>query len=184
MSNLSLLEALAKCLDDESAQVRNESILALRKMGAAAAAITGRLVEALEHEDSDFRILVIESFRSIVQELDPLLKPLLLATEDEDREVKQAAAYELGEIGEEAQAAVPRLFVMIEDDNDRYAASNAVAKISPRDVTLLIEKMQNESPFVRLAACKALRHLGTDAGQALSFSAGTACRCEVARAGK
>ena len=61
---------------------------------------------------------------------------------------------------------------MIEDDVDRYAARAAVNKISPRDVPLLIKKMTNESPFVRITACEALNTLGPDAAEALEFLEG------------
>jgi HEAT repeat protein len=168
-TNPKQLEALGAALDDTSAEVRRQAVLAIRRLGTAAIPAMPQLVEALKHEDRDFRILVIESFRPIVSNVDDLLKPLLQATHDSDREVKRTAAYELGEIGSEAQEAVPRLFVMIEDDVDRYAARAAVSKIGPRDVPLLIEKMKNESPFVRRTACDALNDLGAAAMPALSF---------------
>ncbi|MEO2049316.1 MAG: HEAT repeat domain-containing protein [Pirellulales bacterium] len=168
-TNPKRLGALTIALKDASAEVQRQAVLTLCRLGRAANPVAPQLVEALENEESEFRILVVESFRPIVGNVDELLKALLQATHDSDREVKRTAAYELGEIGSAAQDAIPRLFVMIEDDSDRYAARAAVAKIGPRDVSLLIEKMKNESPFVRRTACDALNDLGPDAMPALAF---------------
>jgi HEAT repeat protein len=164
-----MLENLGAAIADPSPEVRRQAVLTLRRLGPKALPAVPRLVSALEHEDSAFRILVIESFRPIIQDVPELLKPLLQATKDEDREVRRVATYEIGEIGETAQAAIPALFLLIEDDIDRYAARAAVNKISPRDIPLLIEKMQNESPFVRITACDSLNQLGPDAADALAF---------------
>jgi HEAT repeat protein len=167
-----MLADLGVAIADPSPKVRRQVVLTLRQLGPAAQPAVPQLVEALDNQNSDFRILVIESFRPIISDVSELLKPLLKATKDSDREVRRTAAYEIGEIGETAQEAVPALFLMIEDDVDRYAARAAVNKISPRDVPLLIKKMTNESPFVRLTACEALNTLGPDAAEALEFLEG------------
>ena len=167
-----MLADLGVAIADPSPKVRRQVVLTLRGLGPDAMPAVPQLVQALDNKDSDFRILVIESFRPIISDVSELLKPLLKATKDPDREVRRTAAYEIGEIGETAQEAVPTLFLMIEDDVDRYAARAAVNKISPRDVPLLIKKMTNESPFVRITACEALNTLGLDAAEALEFLEG------------
>ena len=167
-----VIAELGATIADPSPKVRRQGVLTLRGLGPDAMPAVPQLVEALDNKDSDFRILVIESFRPIISDVSELLKPLLKATKDPDREVRRTAAYEIGEIGETAQEAVPTLFLMIEDDVDRYAARAAVNKISPRDVPLLIKKMTNESPFVRITACEALNTLGPDAAEALEFLEG------------
>ncbi len=167
-----MLSDLGAAIADPSPKVRRQVVLTLRQLGPTAQPSMPQLVKALDSQDSAFRILVIESFRPIISDVSELLKPLLNATKDPDREVRRTAAYEIGEIGETAQEAVPTLFLMIEDDIDRYAARAAVNKISPRDVPLLIKKMTNESPFVRITACEALNTLGPDAAEALGFLEG------------
>ncbi len=164
-----LLAGLGAAIADASVSVRRQALLSLQRHGEKSLPCVPQLVSALHHEESAFRILVIESFRPIIHDVTQLVPPLLKALKDADREVRRVAAYELGEIGPPAQAAVPALFNLMEDDEDRYAARISLAKIGPHDLPLLVEKMKHESPFVRLAAIEGMNNLGIDALRAVPF---------------
>jgi 3-methyladenine DNA glycosylase AlkD len=87
----------------------------------------------------------------------------LQALQDDDWEVRAAAAVELETIGAEAVDAVPELIQALESDKTeevRRAAAEALGSIGPaaqEAVPVLAQALSDESVYMRWAVTKALK---------------------------
>jgi hypothetical protein len=98
--------------------------------------------------------------------------PLIIALEDEDWHVREAAAIVLGHIGPEAKEAVPALIEALQDEewDVRHAALGALGEIGPEAkeaVPALIKALRDEHPYTRQDAALALGSIGAEAKEAI-----------------
>ncbi len=171
----------------KDAEVRKAAAEALGKIGDVRA--LKPLLATLRDSDLDVREAVVEALDQIgykpgkyenaawywiaKKEWDqcvalgaPALKPLLAVLKDSDLDVRKAAAYALGKIGD--ARAVESLVVALKDVELREAASEALGKIGDaRAVEQLIAALKDKNEWVRKAAAKALGQIGAPAVEQL-----------------
>jgi HEAT repeat protein len=95
---------------------------------------------------------------------------LVAALDDSEWSVRRDAAVALGRFGSEARAAVPKLFRMLDREEDQDAARGALREIDDADadaVPVLIEGLESEDRRRRYYAVSLLRKIGPPAKQAL-----------------
>ncbi len=128
--------ALIKSLSDKRPEVRNSAAYALGKIGPAAKTALPELRKYFSSDDSFFQLACIWSSLNIQPgdaELTKLAVPLLTKALGDERELVRAeVAASLGELGESANSALPKLRSMASSDHSllvRGAASEAVKKL-------------------------------------------------------
>jgi HEAT repeat protein len=124
------------------------------------------LVKAAEDDDPDLRLSAVKVLGQIRGE--PVLSlPALCSAlrDDEDRDVRWAAALALGEYGEVAAPVVPELIAALGDDDVqvRVGAATALGKIGPMAITALpalIRALDDRDEQLRQCAKGALVKIG------------------------
>jgi len=96
------------------------------------------------------------------------LLPRIL-TEDEDASVRRMAAIRLGRMGVRATGAAPQLAAMMEDDDEALsdAAAQALIKIGPKTLPVLVTALESSLPRTRRLAILALSTMGREAQPAV-----------------
>lgn len=127
---------LVKAISDKRPEVRNSAAYALGKIGPAAKTALPELRKHFSSDDSFFQLACVWSSLKIQPgdaELSKLSAPLLTKALDDERELVRAeVAASLGELGEPAKSALPKLRSMASRDHSllvRGAASEAVKKL-------------------------------------------------------
>ncbi len=113
--------------------------------------------DAVDQSSSPIEI----SSNRVLPDIDPAIRELVTDLSAEDHEIRQMAAFTLGESGEEAQVALPALrqtmfsnYTMV-----RLHAAEAVAKLSPGDdaaIEVLLQGLDDNNSDVRVMAATAL----------------------------
>jgi HEAT repeat protein len=179
--NAEAVDALIKALDDESPRVVSAALRSLAKLGDAAAPAAGKLVERLAWGDDRMagplmqigppavpslielparqRDTLQRILRSSGPRAAPPLVELLGAKEAETR---RKAAWALGLLGRDAEAAVPALTKALRDDG-RFVAAQATWALGEigagaRSAVPELEKLL-EDPAKRQLAADALRRI-------------------------
>jgi HEAT repeat protein len=114
-------------------------------------------------QDARFRKQLVEALGAVRT---PAVPPLIQALGDGDSDVREAACWALGEIGD--RQAVPPLIQALRDGNSdvRAAACEALGAIGDgQAVPPLIQALRDWDSDVRVAACRALGEIGD--GQAV-----------------
>ena len=96
------------------------------------------------------------------------LLPRIL-TEDEDASVRRMAAIRLGRMGVRATGAAPQLAAMMEEDDEALsdAAAQALIKIGPKTLPVLVTALESSLPRTRRLAILALSTMGREAQPAV-----------------
>jgi HEAT repeat protein len=86
---------------------------------------------------------------------------LIKALEDQDPAIRHAAAYALGEIGPDAESAIPALIQSLSDKNEqvRDSSRNSLSTIGGPAIIALFDASAHGSETVRKAAAAALEKL-------------------------
>jgi len=123
-------------------------------------------IEALGGADLDTREWAIDALRRIGK---PAVPPLIEALKDENTAVQGNAVRTLGEIGSEADTAVPALMQLLESEqglvNERV--QKALIDIGEPAVPALIDKLRGKSERGRRVAAEILSSIGKAAVPAL-----------------
>lgn len=84
------------------------------------------------------------------------------ALKDEDEDVREAAVKALGEIGSDAEEAVPALIEAVDDDYLAWEAVNALGRIGGESALRALSEalLSDEDMGVRMRAAMALRRIG------------------------
>jgi HEAT repeat protein len=107
--------ALARCLQDPSAEILSESIASLGMVQYRPKAIVPRLVLLLKHSDRRVRVEASYAIGNYLPLPELTLEPLQAALEDSDRVVRANAARALGRMGTNALPAVGKLREQLKD---------------------------------------------------------------------
>jgi HEAT repeat protein len=143
-------------------------VSALADMGPAAGTAVPALLEALERGGAELREASVEALGSLVRDPKMLVPALVrIVKDDESSSVRRAAVSALGDVGPEAEDAIPVLLSLLDREYERRGAYDAVRRIGPRSVDLLLELLEHPQRFVRALACERLGELGADARRAL-----------------
>ena len=115
---------------------------------------------------------VVKSVRKIEDEAEKLLPTLTKAIEDSEQKVRQQAAYELGEMEEDAAPAIPALLKMLRNDDESDAARQAIREINTAGdeaLPLLMDILKDDSTGrrSRYYALYLLRKMGSRAKETL-----------------
>jgi HEAT repeat protein len=160
--------------DKENEAQRRAAASALSAIGAEAAPA---LLEGLKSKDPNMRALCAEALGG-VSASEEVVKALAGALEDSYAPVSQQAAFTLGQLGEPAKAALPKLLAVLKNRQSAtelwQLAAQAIGEMGPaaKDaVGELREALKSEEPLIRKAAAQALGGIGPqakDAAAALS----------------
>jgi HEAT repeat protein len=121
-----LLPALEKALIVKNKEVRLRAIAALGGMGSAAKPLVPNIIDAMSVED--FVQPVKDALKKIGNDA---IKPLIRALSSPDAKIRQGAAFTLGQFGQDAKDALPRLNQLAQSDKDqRVRAAATLARIN------------------------------------------------------
>jgi HEAT repeat protein len=131
----------------------------------AVAELSARLVDGKEPAIS--RAIICRSLGELKRP--EAREALIKAMEDEDDEVRAAAARALGAVGSQEDAVLlARMMAIDTTHNGRVAAAEGLASLKPTDPNVLVsltESLNNDDPAIRLAAYRALKSItGADPG--------------------
>ncbi len=146
----------------DSSEMRLASLSALTKIGAAGANASEQAREALRAKDAEVRAAAAKAIAAIHPDPKAVAEILTECLRDDSPGVRNASIEALGDLGDDAQIAVPILFDLLESRYERRAAFEALRKIGPRSVPLLVKALDHEHPFVKGLAARRLGELGAE----------------------
>ncbi|MGI9242586.1 MAG: HEAT repeat domain-containing protein [Verrucomicrobiales bacterium] len=158
------LVMLAKGADGASRLVILRTLAAV---GGGASEALPMVRESLDDSDPQVRGAAISALVAIEPGGESLTEVLSKMLADDDPAVRHPAIEGLGQRGEDARSAAPLLFELLEREEDRAEALDALRRIRSLDPDLYISALDNREPRVRLFACEALGRLGKKAEKAL-----------------
>ncbi|MEM8733531.1 MAG: HEAT repeat domain-containing protein [Planctomycetota bacterium] len=168
-SEKNLVDLMAANLGDDLDLLR-VSLAGLESAGEAAADHAGTVRNLLKHPTVDIRVSAVSALAAIANDPLNLANSLTEALEDSEWTVRRAACEELGEIGETAKVSVPKLFAMIDVEEDESIATGALREIGAAPATVLPQLMsayESENFRKRLYAVFLTGKIGEPAKEAL-----------------
>lgn len=125
------IPALIEALNDQDFNVRLEATYALGSIGSEAKAAAPALIASLKDRDESVRLGAAAALMKIrpISEAKSAIPILIDALKDPYGAVRRSAAFILGNIGADAQVAVPHLTELLKDLEDRRIAAEALSKI-------------------------------------------------------
>jgi HEAT repeat protein len=170
--------ALNEAADDKELHVRATAVNGLGSLAALSRIDEPRVIQALDDPISLVRSNAAAALRwnRPGKRSQDLLPALVRALSDADVQVRRASAGTLGDLGIEAEAALPALRASTNDPEEsvRYAATDAVEAIEKaartlREITLpgAIAELGDADPIVRALAASRLEVLGPRASEAI-----------------
>ena len=164
------IPALSELCKDKDEGVRQFAAQALGRIGPAA---IPALTELLKCKYGPTQ----RGARQALKKIGPAAVPALLELlKDKNRSVQKAAVDALGDIGTEAGIAIPAIIQLLKDKKGKKlaplsveeAADDALRKIGPPTVHILIQMLKNKDESVRKAAVEALENIGAEANTAIA----------------
>jgi HEAT repeat protein len=154
------LQAVVAHLSDEDPQVRRATIRAVRMMGPPQQTMIPLVVKLLGDSDPTIAARALSAITDGGVEVLPALTAAL-----DQHDARYWACLALGEMGPQAQTAVPGLIKALDDDRPevRLQAAIALGEIGPdaKPAASSITKLMNDAfPSVRAAAIFALGRIG------------------------
>lgn len=120
-----VVASLADALADEREHVVRHAAFALGELGNLASAAVPQLVALTQAASAKVRITAIESLGMIFTPSEEIVAGLIQGLQDEDVQVRFAAALSLLRHGSAAEAAIPYLAEALDDEN-RYVSGHAM----------------------------------------------------------
>ena len=169
ISDPAVLTALSNNLIDDLALLR-VTLEAISGFGEKAAALIPAVSQLAAHEKAELRVAALGALAAIEKNHEQLTGRLTEALDDKEWDVRRTAGVALGKLGPDAKNAVPKLFKLLENDEDRDFASGALKEINAAPVEaipLLIEKLDSEERRTAFYAVSLLGKIGPPAIEAL-----------------
>ena len=163
-------DQLTGLLDHADERVVRASIDALAGLGKQSPAAAARLLKLSSHSDTSVRESVASALPHVAADAEKIVPPLTDMLNDEEWTVRREAAQALGNLGETAIAAVPVLFKLLDSDDDKDAARNALREIDAADeraVPVLINGLRDGDRRKKYYAVFLLQKAGPAAADAL-----------------
>jgi HEAT repeat protein/lysophospholipase L1-like esterase len=165
------VRALAAALGDREESVRREAARALGRMGGAARPVLPSLFTTLCDARASVRWRAAQSLSGLSLGADDV-PSLIVALGHEDGYVRGFAAWTLGSLGQEAQAAVPALVDALQRDGgyERGGPASALAQMGPSAaaaVPTLLGALRSGDPDRRWKAARTLGRIGPGASAAV-----------------
>ena len=165
------IPVLTKALtdNDEDDRVRLHAALALGEMGPQAAEATPSLIQALKQRNEMIATRAASALGKIGPPAKDAVPALIDALKAGDWSLRCWAAETLGRIGPAAKAAVPALEEALKDEQARFYAAEALAKLGlpEKGLPVLIALLEDKSSSWREAAAEALGDIGPPAKAAI-----------------
>ncbi len=163
------LVALSNNLTDDVDLLR-ASLATIVGFGHEAQELAPSVSQLIGHELSEIRVAAVRALVAIQADKPQLVHRLIAALDDADVAVRKIAALELGELGDQAEQAVPKLFSMLSNDEDSDFASGALREIdtAPVDaIPLLVASLGAEDRRTSFYSVSLLGKIGPPAREAL-----------------
>jgi HEAT repeat protein len=163
--------ALTAALKEASGEMRTAAIEALASLGPDAKGALGQLRELLKEKDVKQQLLILDALGAMQHEAKEAVPDVVaLLKVGEEKERRAAAAFTLGNIGQEARLAIDALRGCLKDPDSfvRVFVARALLRIDTRDPALRKQSVlelarclsDKEEPGVRAAAAQALGEVG------------------------
>lgn len=151
-------------LDHNDVEVRRSAARALEQTGPEAKDAIPALIEVLEDKDEYVRTAAGRALGKIGPEAERAIPALMKMIKDQVMIVRMGAAAGLGGIGPKAREAIPLLADAFEspheDHNVKREAAEALGKMGPEAIPVLVKALQNNQYFVRRMSARALGEIG------------------------
>ena len=169
ISDALVLDALSNNLIDDQALLR-VTLEAVTGFGEKAAPMIPAISRLASHEKAELRVAAINALAGIDKDSKQLSGRLTESLNDKEWEVRRVAGVALGKLGTEAKNAVPKLFQLLANEEDRDYASSALKEINTAPVEaipLFMEKLDSEERRTAFYAVSLLGKIGPPAAEAL-----------------
>jgi HEAT repeat protein len=139
---------------------------ALAAIGHAADAALPMIRACVKDPTPEIRASAAAALAAVDADDAEVLSTLLTLLRDSSGTVRRATAPELGKLGPRAEAAIPGLVAMLDQDTERALALAALKSIKVRNVPDLLKLVAMRDAKVRVFACDSLGALGPAAQEA------------------
>jgi HEAT repeat protein len=168
----SAVTALLPLLQHASVDLRRTALTALASGGEAARQAKDQLTPFQQDASAELRIAAFRTLAALAEDDEQRLHVLMAGLDDVDWTVRREMTQSLGDLGERAASAVPRLLVLMRDEQDGETATAALRRIdaAPAEaIPMLIEILQapDSNRRHRFYALHLLRKTGPAAQSAL-----------------
>jgi HEAT repeat protein len=164
-----LVERVAANLTNDVELLR-ESLETIATFGGQSDLLVQIVTNILQHERSDVRSAAVKAIAAIDQQVDRKVEVLRTVLDDAEWEVRRLAGIELGKLGPQARAAVPRLLTLLSHSEDSDYANNSLREIDTAPIEaipMLIASLGSEDRRVNFYAVTLLGKIGPEAAEAL-----------------
>lgn len=160
------IDGLLKILPGANAETRARVLAVFAGIGASAKAALPAVQESLKDKDPGVRAAAVTAFGKIAESKERL--PVLLAAlDDSAKPVRQAGAAQVAALGDKAREATGKLTPLLQREDERDFAFDALKQISPKSVPDLIAMLGDRDLAVKSFACRRLASLGPEARDAI-----------------
>ncbi len=160
------LGALLQLLPKAESQTRVQVLQVFASIGGSAKAALPEVQSLLKDSDAAVRAAALLALAKI-EEPEARLAILMSGLDDPALPVRKVAAQELAALGDKAREATTRLTAMLQRENERDFAFDALRQISPRSVPDLVTMLTDRDLAVKLFATQRLGRLGPEARDAI-----------------
>lgn len=143
--------------------VKASALRAYAGIGRAAAAALPQIYAGMSDPSNEVRPPAVVALIAVESDEGKLIPALSAAVNDESGRIRRPAAQAVAKYGARARAAVPGLVAMLERDNERQPALDALKAIGGGSVEDMVKALAVKDPKVRVYACESLAALGPDA---------------------
>ena len=169
ISQPAILDALEGNLIYELSLLRM-TIETVSGFGDKSASLIPVVAHLATHEKVEIRADALNALAVMEKDSRVLVRRLVAALDDKEWEVRRIAGGALGKLGAEAKSAVPKLFQLLSNDEDRDFASSSLKEINTAPleaIPLLMEKLESEERRTAFYAVTLLGKIGPSAAEAL-----------------
>ncbi|MGB8167529.1 MAG: HEAT repeat domain-containing protein, partial [Chthoniobacteraceae bacterium] len=160
------LTPLLQLLPKADPETRARVLGVFAGIGAKAKAALPEVQNHLKDSDPGVRAAALAAFAKI-EEPAARVSILLAGLDDTALPVRKTAALELAALGDRSRDATSRLTALLQHDDERDFAFDALRQISPRSVPDLITMLKDRDLAVQVFATQRLAKLGPDARDAI-----------------
>jgi HEAT repeat protein len=140
---------------------------AFAAIGHGAGAALPMIRACIKDPSPDIRATAAPALAAVDPDEAEVLSTLVTLLRDGSGTVRRATAPELGKLGPRAEAAIPGLIAMLDQETEKGLALAALKSIKVRDIPELLKLLTMRESKVRVFACDSLGALGPAAKEAI-----------------
>jgi HEAT repeat protein len=161
------VESLRALLAKSDPAARARILAVFGGIGPGARTVLPDVQKQLSDPDPNVRAAAITAFAHIAEPKERL--PVLLAALDDPAlPVRRAAAPEIGTLADRASEATTKLTPLLQRDDERDFAFDAIKKIKPKSIPDLITMLSDRDLTVKIFAARRLGSIGPEARDAIA----------------